>query len=586
MSEGRQPAPDFDHRRYERPQKDWVCGRACEGCPCRLGPSPSGECRAGPECTPVLVIPEGQTKGLWKCTRPASEGGACPDGPGPDGTCCRVTPGCRPVRSLRSRRGLLVRAVLAACMGLILLAVAGPWRGQLISPGALTPAHASTAFAITEVPGATGEVDAQGCAHCHPAAHQDPSGWAATALATSTRGGALAPAKLVAANPRDFDPMDAACQACHRPHSFHQANIEREMSCSVCHLEHQGAKHSLLDVSPAACVACHGDSAQMTAARLLAHQLPPALFEKKIPADRTAFVVPHPEEGFTDRITSFADDHPEFRIHATGAKDPDSLAFNHALHLAGDNIPLIEGQPLDCRSCHKPDASGKLMQPVSFARHCQSCHGLPVDPATPTVVVPHGSSENARAFLRSLPAAYTDDAVRRLGLSGEPLRRHVEEKLAAVKRLHPSGEALKHKVFFGDPAAPAGRDSCNLCHQVEAAPAGAAPRIAPVKVPTIWLPRARFDHSRHTQVSCQVCHAATRSSATSDIILPTKNTCAACHGPSGGVTDSCTSCHGYHNPPPVGVTPTADMPEALRRALAANLGRPHADAPAEPAATP
>ena len=570
MSEGRQPAPDFDHRHYERPQKDWVCGHACEGCPCRLGPSPSGDCRAGPECTPVLVMSEGQTKGLWKCTRPATEGGACAEGPHPDGTCCRTTPTCRPVRSLRARRGLLVRAVVTACLGFILLAVAGPWRDTLLSPGPLTPAHSSLAFAIAEVPGADDtDPNVNGCSHCHPAAHDGPSAWTAASLALSTKGGPLAPAKLLGVSPRDFGPMDAACQSCHRPHSFHQASIEHEMSCSVCHLEHQGRDHSLLDVNPAACVACHGDNGEMTAARLLAHRLPPELFEKKLPAGSTAFTVPRPYDGRTTPITSFAGDHPEFRLHAPGTKDPNSLAFNHHLHLTGDNIPTPGGQPLDCRSCHQPDPSGKLMKPVSFALHCQSCHGIPVDPATPSLTVPHGSPETARAFLRALPAAYSDHAVRRLGLSGEPLRRQVEEKLSALKKLHPSGEALERKVFFGDPAAPAGRDSCNLCHKVEASPAGAAPLIAPVKAPSIWLPHARFDHSRHTQLSCVTCHAAPRSRSTSDIILPSKNTCAACHGPSGGVTDSCTACHGYHNPPPTGFTPTADMPEALLRAIAA-----------------
>ena len=34
-TEGRQPQPEFDDTRYERPQKDWICGHACKGCPCR-----------------------------------------------------------------------------------------------------------------------------------------------------------------------------------------------------------------------------------------------------------------------------------------------------------------------------------------------------------------------------------------------------------------------------------------------------------------------------------------------------------------------------------------------------------------------
>jgi hypothetical protein len=573
MSEGRQPPPDFDGKRYERPQKNWLCGHTPEGCPCRLGPSPDGACRAGAECRPSLVpSPQPGSPGLWKCTRPAADGGPCPDGPLPDGTCCRLTPPCRPLRSLRARRGLLVRTVLAASFALLLLAIAGPWSGQLLSPGPLTPPHSGPAFAAARPAGATQTADPLGCAHCHPAAHTGPADWTATALALSTGDGPLAPARLIASTARDFAPMDAACQSCHRPHSFHQANIRQELSCSACHLEHQGPDHDLLDVSPSTCVACHGDPAQMHAAATLARTLPHSLFEKRLAHDRTAFPVPRPPEGRTAPITSFSADHPEFRLLSTGARDPNPLAFNHALHLSAATIPTREGAPLDCRSCHVPDASGTLMQPIRFELHCQSCHGLPIDPSTPALTVPHGSAEAARAFLRALPAAYTDDAVRRLGLSGQPLRDHVTTKLAALEKLHPSGEALERKVFFGSPAAPAGRDSCNLCHQVEARPAGASPLIAPTQVPDVWLPHGQFDHARHTQLACVSCHAAPSSIATADVLMPSKATCAACHGPTGGVTDRCTDCHGYHNPPPSGLTlsspHSAPLPEALRRAIA------------------
>ena len=104
--------------------------------------------------------------------------------------------------------------------------------------------------------------------------------------------------------------------------------------------------------------------------------------------------------------------------------------------------------------------------------------------------------------------------------------------------------------------------------RVEAAPAGATPRIVPARVPDIWMPRANFDHARHTQVACITCHAATTSTLTTDVLMPAKATCAACHSPAGGVTDSCTACHGYHNPPPVGVTKSAAIPVQLQRALA------------------
>lgn len=572
-TEGRQPAPDFDDARYERPNKNWLCGHACDGCPCRLGPSPSGQCRAGPECTPALVpSPSGPSvPGLWKCTRSASEGGPCELGPNPDGTCCRVTPPCTPVRSLRARRGLVVKSTLAACLGLILLVLFGPWRASVINPGPLTLAHSSAAFLKARAEAAP--ADPQGCAHCHAAAHQSPTEWAATALSAGTGSGPLAPAKLLGTAPRDFGALDAACQSCHQPHSFHQPSVTRDTSCSVCHAEHQGRDQNLLAVNPTHCTACHGDSAQMSTAADRARVLPAELFGKILPSPQIAFAVPRPPEGLTARITSFAD-HPEFRLHAPGTRDSNPLAFNHALHLTGSEIPPLNGQPLDCRSCHVPDPSGVLMQPISFTQHCQSCHGLPIDPTTPALSVPHGSPEAARAWIRALPAAYTDDAVRRLGLSGQPIRDHVAQKLSALRDRHPSGDALERKVFFGDPAPPAGRDSCKLCHVVEAAPAGAAPRIAPVQVPYVWLPRARFDHSRHNQLDCASCHAAEPSTATADILMPRQATCVACHSPAGGVADSCTACHGYHNPQPSALAGrrASGIPAALQAALATAPG--------------
>ena len=49
MSQGKVPSPHFDDSRYERPNKGWLCGHTCEGCPCRIGPSPKGQCRATTE---------------------------------------------------------------------------------------------------------------------------------------------------------------------------------------------------------------------------------------------------------------------------------------------------------------------------------------------------------------------------------------------------------------------------------------------------------------------------------------------------------------------------------------------------------
>ena len=36
------PAPEFDDKQYERPTQNWICGKAAEGQPCSIGPSPAG----------------------------------------------------------------------------------------------------------------------------------------------------------------------------------------------------------------------------------------------------------------------------------------------------------------------------------------------------------------------------------------------------------------------------------------------------------------------------------------------------------------------------------------------------------------
>ena len=141
MSEGRMPSPEFDSTRYERPNKDWICGNACDGCPCRIGPSPSGECRASSECSPVLDVKPSEKKGTWRCTRPKEWGGPCEAGPLPDGSCCRVLTKCQPRRSLRSRRGLVTRAVVAATAGFLLIGFGGSWREGFINPAPLSKAR-------------------------------------------------------------------------------------------------------------------------------------------------------------------------------------------------------------------------------------------------------------------------------------------------------------------------------------------------------------------------------------------------------------------------------------------------------------
>ena len=78
---------------YERPNDEWICGWTRDGTPCPLGPDRKGNCVVTHECTPYR-------KGdRWLCARASAFGGACENGPRPDGTCCHAVSKCqRPPR--------------------------------------------------------------------------------------------------------------------------------------------------------------------------------------------------------------------------------------------------------------------------------------------------------------------------------------------------------------------------------------------------------------------------------------------------------------------------------------------------------
>ena len=87
--------------------------------------------------------------------------------------------------------------------------------------------------------------------------------------------------------------------------------------------------------------------------------------------------------------------------------------------------------------------------------------------------------------------------------------------------------------------------TCAECHTIVEDPA--LPQIAPTNIPTGWMPRARFDHAAHQLTSCTSCHAATTSRLTSDVLMPSIETCQQCHKPSRGAESRCFECHEYHD---------------------------------------
>ena len=230
------------------------------------------------------------------------------------------------------------------------------------------------------------------------------------------------------------------------------------------------------------------------------------------------------------------------------------------VNLATPGARLPSGQKLDCVSCHQPEAAGVYFQRISFERHCQACHSLQFDPETPGLALPHGNPESVSAFLHSLPRQYAEFAARS-GIAGAAQQSDfARQKLQRLQARVVSGEDFEKRVFFSTatsgPEARVGAvtgtthslyPGCAYCHQVTSK--ADKPGITQPVFFDRWLPRAQFNHAKHSAANCAHCHQAATSRETYDIILPTKAACVTCHSPAGGVADSCATCHSYHKKP-------------------------------------
>jgi hypothetical protein len=298
----------------------------------------------------------------------------------------------------------------------------------------------------------------------------------------------------------------------------------------------------------------------MAAAATASQHMLPEAFQLGMVRHGLEFPAPHPAQGFTEVIHGFADDHPQFRFITDHWRDPDTLKFNHALHLTGSTIPdLPNGHKLDCTFCHQPDASGAFIAPVKFEQNCRVCHSLQFDPATPGLTLPHGRAEQVTAFLHSLPQQYQDYALRQ-GTNASELATFASGKLAQLRKVYGLGETLSQQVFLS--TAKTGPDTqvgtvngatrpvfpgCAYCHEVK----HDAPGDYQVTTPVIyerWLNHAAFDHAKHAALACEKCHDAVHSTKTADVLLPARETCVECHSPRGGVVNTCATCHEYHKP--------------------------------------
>ncbi len=334
----------FRDSRYQRPQEKWICGHMADGRPCPKGPDGRGQCRAQAACRPFLV------DGRWECRRSQQDGGPCECGPGPDGACSIQQEPCRPVLSLRARRGRATRWAAALAVGLVVVILGGGTASHWLMPGPLSGPHAS----LTD------------CASCHSGIGAGPLGFLQSFAAGS-------------------DPHDNGkqCLTCHdagkdpfTPHTYPTDDLAKltaaletkgetqdswvhriafappkklastgqpEIFCATCHTEHQGAKADLTEVSNARCQTCH-----------------------------------------VGKFGTFADSHPGFGDYPFRRRT--RINFDHKSHFAKhfpDTVATALAQkaadpagsaPQICADCHQPGPDRRYMETKAYETMCQSCH--------------------------------------------------------------------------------------------------------------------------------------------------------------------------------------------------------------------
>ena len=337
---------------------------------------------------------------------------------------------------------------------------------------------------------------------------------------------------------------DSACLSCHVAEPHHPAESTLHPRCSSCHEEHVGATH-LAATQDVGCTQCH------------------AHLETRDGVVRVA-----------REVSSFAGNHPEFRLLRTATESERSaataLVFNHAEHLKAGLKGVSGPVTLACSNCHAATLGadgrqGDGMQPVKFATSCQSCHSLEFDRHV-TAQAPHDTPEKVHAFV---VASLTEFARQHPEVVSAEIRSWPQQPplpgVAAMAAPRNAQQWLQASVFRAETIL--WRERCGLCHKSDQRlPVnGGLPVYQTVTQPAKWMPGAVFSHPAHRAVACEDCHTqALTATGEHAVLMPTIATCRRCHdghsspqGPAlanGHAESGCFLCHSYHGPETAALT--------------------------------
>ena len=341
--------------------------------------------------------------------------------------------------------------------------------------------------------------------------------------------------------------MNKVCFDCHDdaghhadPSVFPSASLDGQQ-CQDCHKEHNGDK-GLLITTERFCTDCHSEILDVAENSKLKNV---SDFDEH-PQFRPTLIKTHQPETFE-------------RIAIDGNKpkpvDRSNLKFPHSKHLKQNGVRHPNGTRtvLQCGFCHEPETGGVAMKPVSFEKHCSNCHNLKFEPQAPDKEMPHKNLAQAKDYVSGTyaefalrgdwiePASPTENVSTFRKLIGDEPIVTKEQKKAALEWAESKAEEILKGKF--------GRGLCGECHEIVDNEKTKSWDIAPVFVPTKWLPKSHFNHKPHKDRKCTTCHNAEKSDEATDILLPSVETCQECHGgefTTTKVKSTCTECHSFH----------------------------------------
>jgi hypothetical protein len=339
---------------------------------------------------------------------------------------------------------------------------------------------------------------------------------------------------------------DMACLRCHDA-PVHQAKQTFTPECTSCHVDHQKS-FKLAATTEASCTQCHSDL--------------------KVKDGKTEYAT---------NIKSFSSGHPEFvAVKAGHPIDPGTLKLNHQIHLKKD-LRGPDGKPVQmgCSDCHQlltpmppvtvaPADSGTTsadelqqmairanlhglspeMAPITFEKHCMSCHPLLFDKRFPDPA-PHKETRIVQDYVVK---TYTDYIAAHPDQVHEPLQLNPDLPTRPIPPPPRNAtEWIAQRVEEADRLL--WQKSCKECHILTYPAPSARPEVPKSNVTVRWMKNAWFDHKPHQLVACAECHTqAPNSQKTEDVLLPVIATCQKCHYDGSQAAESrCYECHAYHD---------------------------------------